>query len=246
MFSFLKKKYAPKSTLGFIQTDMHNHVLPGVDDGAQNLSQSLDMFRLYAEMGWKYIVATPHINEAYYPNNPKDLKEVFNELQAELITQDIPVKVELAAEYQTDALFRKQLQDDDLLPLRGNRILIELPFFQPPMDWEQYFFDLQMKGYSPILAHAERYLYWRKELGKFDILQDRGVELQLNLSSLIGKYGSEVQSLAEELIRRHAYRWVATDAHSSQDLKLLHDRLPKKWPATLHEKQYQNNVNYDL
>ncbi len=246
MFSFLKKKYAPKATLSFIQTDMHNHVLPGVDDGAQNLSESLAMMRAYAEMGWKKVVATPHINESYYPNTPAELKEKFEQLQAEVNSEGIRVELELAAEYQTDALFRKQLDSDNLLSFHGNRILIELPFFQPPLDWKQYFFDLQMKGYIPVLAHAERYLYWRKELEKFDNLQDRGVELQLNLSSLIGKYGPEVQSLAEELIQRDAFRWVATDAHCKEDLTTLRQRLPKKWPATLKKPQYQNNVNYAI
>ena len=244
MFSFFKKKYSPKSSLGFLQLDMHNHVLPGVDDGAKNLEESLNMLRKYAEIGWSHIVATPHINEAYYPNQPADLIKVCAHLKKILLKEEIPITLELAAEYQTDALFRSQLEDGTLLTFKGNRILIELPFFQPPLDWEQYFFDAQMKGFTPVLAHAERYLYWKKELKNFDILLDRGVELQLNLSSLIGKYGADVKELAEMLIHNNAYQWVASDAHSAEDLEQLRVRLPQKWPAALQMKQYKNNVNY--
>ena len=246
IFSIFKKKYSPQSSLDFIQTDMHDHVLPGVDDGAVDMEESIKMLSLYGELGWKKVVVTPHINEAYYPNRPEDLKRVFEKLKNQIDRQNIPVEVDLAAEYQTDALFKEHFQEDKLLCFKDNRVLIELPFFQPPLDWEQYFFDLQMKGFTPILAHAERYLYWKFDLEKFDTLQDRGVELQLNLSSIIGKYGPDVQSLAEQLIRREAYSWIATDAHSSNDLIQIAEKLPAKWPAKLNYKQYQNNVDYAI
>ncbi|NBB88988.1 MAG: hypothetical protein GVX96_04315 [Bacteroidetes bacterium] len=244
MFSLFKKKYSPQSSLDFIQTDMHDHVLPGVDDGAVDMEESIKMLRLYSKMGWKKIVLTPHVNEDYYPNRPEALKQVFEKLKKQKDRQNIPLDIELAAEYKTDALFKAHFRENKLLSFENNRVLIELPFFQAPLDWEQYFFDLQMKGFRPILAHAERYLYWKLDLEKFDILHNRGVELQLNLSSIIGKYGPDVQSLAEQLIRRQAYSWIATDAHSANDLIQIAKKLPAKWPAKLNIKQYQNNVDY--
>ncbi|NBB89343.1 MAG: histidinol-phosphatase [Bacteroidetes bacterium] len=245
MFSFLtKKKYAPKDSLEFVKMDMHNHLLPGVDDGAKNITESLNMIRVYIEMGWDHIVATPHMNEAYYPNQTHKLRQVFANLQNEVSMRNLPIELELAAEYQTDDLFRSHLEADELLCLQGKRVLIELPFFHPPLDWEQYFFETQMKGYTPILAHAERYLYWINDLEKFDTLQQRGVEFQLNLTSLIGKYGPEVQALAKKLLKREAYRWVASDAHSVNDLNQLRDQLPQKWPVELNTLQYKNNVQY--
>jgi len=244
MFSLFKKKYSPQSSLDFIQTDMHDHVLPGVDDGAVDMEESIKMLGLYSKMGWKKIVLTPHVNQDYYPNRPEALKQVFEKLEKQKDRQNIPLDIELAAEYKTDALFTAHFRENQLLSFKNNRLLIELPFFQAPLDWEKYFFDLQMKGFTPILAHAERYLYWKLDLEKFDILRDRGVELQLNLSSIIGKYGPDVQSLAEQLIRRQAYSWIATDAHSANDLIQIAEKLPAKWPAKLNIKQYQNNVDY--
>ncbi len=222
---------------------MHNHLLPGVDDGAKDLSDSLDMLNAYVKMGWTHIVTTPHINETYYPNSPETLKMVYTDLQDEISARGIPIQLELAAEYQTDALFQSHLEAGTLLSMRGKRILIELPFFRPPLNWSQYFFDAQLKGYTPILAHAERYLYWQKDLKNFDTLRDRGVEFQLNLSSLIGKYGAEVKGLAYKLLQREAYSWIASDAHSVEDLNDISAQLPKKWPSKLNMIQYKNNVH---
>lgn len=244
MFSFFKNKYAPRESLAFVQLDMHNHLLPGVDDGPSSMEESLKMIEAYINMGWTHIITTPHINETHYPNSPDKLRAVFESLQKEVNKRGFSIHLDLAAEYQTDALFQKHLKEERLLSMADKRVLIELPFFQPPINWSQYFFDAQLKGYTPILAHAERYLYWKKDLEKFATLRDRGVELQLNLSALIGKYGSEVQRLAEKLISREAYSWVASDAHSVDDLNKIYNQLPKKWPSALNKNQYKNNVFY--
>jgi protein-tyrosine phosphatase len=221
---------------------MHNHVLPGVDDGSPDMATSLQMLEKYVDMGWEKVTITPHINEDYFPNSSDHLRTIFRELCTAASEKGIELELQLAAEYKTDELFRERLQNKDLLTVGDSHVLIELPFFHPPLDWEQYFFDIQMKGLTPILAHAERYTYWARDLDKFYILQHRGVQLQLNLSSVLGKYGPEVKNLAFQLIKNGAYQWVATDAHKCSDLDTIANKLPQKWPNQLKTSQFKNNV----
>lgn len=221
---------------------MHNHLLPDVDDGSPDMASSMRMLEQYVEMGWEKVTITPHINEDYFPNSSDHLRSVFRELCTAAREKGIDLELQLAAEYKTDGLFRERLQNNDVLTVGNAHVLIELPFFHPPLDWEQYFFELQMKGFTPILAHAERYTYWAGDLEKFSILQHRGVQFQLNLSSIIGKYGPEVKKLALQLIKKGAYQWVGTDAHSCSDLETLAMKLPRKWPNQLKTSQFKNNV----
>jgi tyrosine-protein phosphatase YwqE len=134
------------------------------------------------------------------------------------------------------------LEANDLLTIEDKYVLIELPFFQPPLDWEDQLFSLQMAGYTPVLAHTERFVYLAEEKGKVSELKERGVEPQLNLSSLIGKYGPQIKKIALQWIEKEAYLWVGTDAHRPNDLKVLEAELRNNWPKQLQSQQYQRNA----
>jgi tyrosine-protein phosphatase YwqE len=170
------------------------------------------------------------------------VKAAYEEVKEALRKENIDIELYLAAEYKTDDIFKARLEANDLLTIEDKYVLIELPFFQPPLDWEDQLFSLQMAGYTPVLAHTERFVYLAEVKGKLSELKERGVEPQLNLSSLVGKYGPQIKKIALQWIEKEAYLWVGTDAHRPNDLKVLEAELRNNWPKQLQSQQYQRNV----
>lgn len=242
MLNLFKNKTKSIPDFSFLGAEMHTHVLPGVDDGPEDMKTTLQMLRQFRDMGYTQVYATPHINESHFPNTTAEVNTAYEEVTQALKKENIDIDLHLAAEYKTDDLFKQRLADNDLLTIGDKHILIELPFHQPPLDWEEQLFSLQMAGYVPILAHAERFLYLYEHKDKLMELKDRGIEPQLNLLSLTGRYGPEVKKQALRLIEKEAYLWVGSDAHRPQDLDSLQSKLRNKWPKQLRQTQYQRNV----
>ena len=190
-------------------TDCHSHLLPGVDDGVQTLAESLDILALMERQGVRKLWFTPHIMEDY-PNRPADLRKKFAELQA---AYSGPIQLQLAAEHMLDHLFEERLVADDVLPLEeGKRfLLVETSYFNPPMDLENVLRRIQAKGYYPLLAHPERYVYMDKKY--YRRLWDMDIDFQLNLPSLMGGYGKEVQQKAQWLLKQGWYALCGSDTH---------------------------------
>jgi tyrosine-protein phosphatase YwqE len=242
VFNFLKpkKKYNPKQSLSFLSADIHNHMLPGVDDGAQNIDEALEMAQAYHALGIQKIWLSPHINESF-PNTTAELQERYQALRHTLAREYPRMEIYLGAEYKVDALFKERLAQKDLLTIGERHVLIELPFLHPPMGWEEQLFQLQMAGYTPILAHTERYAYMMDQWETLIELPGRGIELQLNLLSLSGHYGQPARQLALKLLKHQAYKWVATDAHTARHLHKIESHILPKWPQQLTNEQYQRN-----
>ena len=179
----LKKRISLKESGIFEDfTDCHSHILPGVDDGVQTMEEALEILRLYEELGIKSVWLTPHIMEDM-PNTTTHLRERYAELQA---AYSGPIKLHLASENMLDNLFEERLEKNDLLPLGKNsdHLLVETSYFNPPMGLNNILLRIKAKGYYPLLAHPERYIY----MGESDYqrLKDMGVKFQLNLPSLVG------------------------------------------------------------
>lgn len=190
--------------------DYHCHLLPGVDDGVQEMQECLAILGLWEKVGVKEIWLTPHIMEDI-PNISSDLKMRFEKVKT-VFTGEI--KLHLAAENMMDHLFMKRLATRDLLPIgkAETHLLIETSYYTPPMDMERMIGCVMEYGYTPILAHPERYLYMNTEdYGKW---KQKGVWLQLNIPSLIGAYGQEVQRRAERLLGKRMYDCCGTDTHT--------------------------------
>ncbi len=209
MWPFNKKKVSIKGVFnGF--TDYHSHILPGVDDGVETMEESLEILHLYEGLGVKAVWCTPHIMEDI-PNTTDHLKERFAEL---LNAYSGNIRLHLAAEYMLDTLFEERLESNDLLELgeRGNHLLIETSYFNPPMGLQNILLRIKAKGYYPVLAHPERYVYMEEE--DYRQLKDKGVKLQLNLFSLAGIYGKTVQKKAGWLQKEGLYDLQGSDLHS--------------------------------
>lgn len=190
-------------------TDWHSHILPGVDDGVQTIDESLQILSLYEELGIKEVWLTPHIMEDI-PNETNALKERFAELRN---TYKGTIELHLAAENMLDNLFEERLRKNDLLPLgeEGTHLLVETSYFTPPMGFKNILLRIKSKGYIPVLAHSERYVYMDKE--DYKGLKEMGIKLQLNLPSLVGGYGEEVRKKALWLMKNGYYSYSGSDVH---------------------------------
>lgn len=216
MWPFHKKQTLAES--GYFRgfTDWHSHILPGVDDGVQTMEESLEILAKYDELGVREVWLTPHIMEDI-PNTTAHLRERFRELQGAYKGN---ITLQLAAENMLDSLFEERLEKNDLLPIgeNGNHLLVETSYFNPPMGLRNMLLRIKDKGYYPVLAHPERYMY----MGKDEYLQLKmmGVKFQLNLFSLMGMYGKEAQEKARKLQKAGMYKYIGTDIHRLGTLKI--------------------------
>lgn len=209
---FRKRQTLAESGIFRGMTDYHAHLLPGVDDGVQTAEESLEILRLYEQLGIREVWCTPHVMEDI-PNTTAGLCARFGQFQARYAG---PLRLHLAAEYMLDNLFKERLAHRDLLPLgeEGDHLLVETSYFNPPMDLYGMVEKIKSAGYIPVLAHPERYVY----MGEADYrrLKERGVKFQSNLPSLVGCYGKRVtQNL--RFLEAHAFVDVwGTDTHRLQ------------------------------
>ncbi len=224
MFNFLKKKKVTLSEPGaLLHTDMHAHWLPGIDDGAKTLEDSLQMLELFAHLGYKKVIATPHIYSDYYPNTPETIQNAYDWVK-EAADQRFPdLQLGFAAEYYMDEHFNHCLQNKSLLTLWKNEVLVEQSFFVEIPGLKETFFDMQIKGYQPILAHPERYVFYHSDLKKVQAIKDSGVKLQVNLLSLAGRYGPEIAKVGETLIENGWIDYIGTDVHSPAAMMMFKD-----------------------
>ena len=226
IFSLFKKNkkeevILPPFDFSEIGVDMHSHLLPGIDDGSQSMDHTIGMILKFEEMGFNKLITTPHIMQDCYPNSPTIINKKLQLVVSELEQLGIGMHIEASAEYNVeDSLFDK-VKSNDLLPFKSGHLLFEYSFFSKPNQTEKLVFDLVVKGYKPIIAHFERYPYYHNQPEILQSYRDRGVLIQLNLLSIIGHYGPEVQKQAFYMIDNHFVDFVATDCHRIEHLELL-------------------------
>ena len=212
-------------------TDCHSHILPGVDDGVSDMETSLKILAAYEKLQIREVWCTPHIMEDI-PNTTEGLKARFAELKA---AYQGSVKLNLAAEYMMDGLFLDRLEKDDLLTHghEGNSLLVETSYYTPPMDLKGILESVKRKGYYPILAHPERYLYMK--MSDYAPLKKMGLRFQLNVASLTGAYGEDAVKKAQKLLGDGAYNYIGSDIHRYRQLQIWESRVSKKWVQKVME-----------
>lgn len=237
IFFWNKKKVA--GDYNFLGVDMHNHILPGIDDGAPNVENSLALLNEFKKLGFNQVIPTPHTYTSLYPNTPATIRTAYDNLQSYLkhsTDVEIPIMNSYASEYMMDDNFATIRETGNLLTFGKNRILIEMSFADSaPMVMDEIF-QLQLMGYIPILAHPERYPYLFGQVDYFSHLVAVGCELQLNLLSLTNHYGKGPQKTAIKLLEKKLYSWAATDAHHLGHIELL--------KSLTHESLFKQIVKY--
>jgi protein-tyrosine phosphatase len=211
-----------------VKTDMHSHLIPGIDDGAKTIEDSVALARRMHQLGYKKLITTPHIQHDFYKNTPEIILGGLEKVRTTLKVENIPIEIEAAAEYLLDDGFEELADGGNLLAFSGKHILVELSYFNPNPNLKSIVFNLQVDGFKVILAHPERYTYWFSNFEKFQDLKDRGVLFQLNLVSLAGFYPDPVKKYAEKFIEKGMIDLIGTDMHNMNYMAALENSMKEK------------------
>lgn len=232
VFSKLFGKKEPvlgPADLSVLGTDIHSHFIPGIDDGAQTLQQSLELLTSMAELGYRKVITTPHSMADGYKNSPEIILGGLEKLRAGVRDAGINIEVDAAAEYYLDHALEQNVMAEKVLTFGSNYLLFELPFIGEPAMLRQVVFQMQTQGYKPVLAHPERYSFWHNEFERFTDLKDRGVMFQLNMVALSGAYGPQTKQLAERMIDAGYYELVGSDCHNMNHVQAIHNTLTRPY-----------------
>jgi protein-tyrosine phosphatase len=222
MIFFKKKKILLSDFFPENFIDIHSHLLPGIDDGAKNMDDSIRLITKMASYGINNFITTPHVLGTVYPNSSDTIKEKLEEVRAELLKRNIKnITINAAAEYMLDEGLSLRLANDDILTIKDHFVLVEMSYFSAPMNLFDVLLEIQIKGYKPILAHPERYNFYHNDFQKFYKLKQAGCLFQLNLLSLTEQYGKNVQKVTHQLLKENLYDFVGTDTHHYQHLEIL-------------------------
>lgn len=203
---------------------MHSHILPGIDDGSPDVATSIELVKGLIAVGVTRSIATPHIISDLYRNSPETIAPALALLQDALLQEGLDFKVTAAAEYMLDTSFFEQLQNGEkLLTLKDNLILTEFSFGYQPENPQRMSFEIITGGYTPILAHPERYAYFHHNYKAYHLLKELGFLLQVNLLSVTGYYGAPVAKAARYLLKNDLVSFVGTDLHHAKHLAALQD-----------------------
>lgn len=222
MASFFQKLFGRReavaaASLASLGTDMHSHLLPGLDDGAENVEQSVELLRQMQRLGYRKLVMTPHIMGDFYRNTPEGVRGALAALQKAATEAGIDIELHCAAEYYLDEFFMRRLDNhDELLSFGGDKryLLFETSYINEPFNLQEAIFGLQSAGYTPVLAHPERYTYLYGRFEELVKVRENGALLQVNLNSLVGYYSSGAKRVAEKLIDAGLVDFAGTDAHN--------------------------------
>lgn len=228
---FKAKDLAP-ADLSALGTDMHSHLIPGIDDGSRDLAMTLDLIKGFEQRGYRKLITTPHVQSDHYVNSPSTILPGLESVRKALSDAGSSMIIEASAEYYIDGNFFEILERKELLPISGKYILVEMSFMAEPPSLKKAFFEILLAGYKPILAHPERYMFWHRDLKQYQDLFDREILLQLNINSLAGVYSPEVKRVAEFLIEKGLISFLGSDCHHPGHLEAMDEA--RKHPL-LHE-----------
>ncbi|MDD4767680.1 MAG: phosphotransferase [Desulfotomaculaceae bacterium] len=197
--------------------DIHTHILPALDDGAGSLEESLAMGRLAAADGIRMMVATPHVITGLYPHSRETILAAVAQLRQAFADNGIPLTILPGAEYRLEPDLPQRLSRGELLTINdgGRYLLVELPADFVPAPTGQVFYELQLQGVTPIIAHPERNTAMARKPALLHELAGRGALVQITGGSLTGRLGPAAAATARTLLQQGCAHFIASDAHSS-------------------------------
>lgn len=207
--------------------DLHSHILHGIDDGATSIEMALDMARFAAEDGVEVMACTPHFLPGVYDPDPADVVRRVAELNDRLMEEEIDLAVVTGCEAHVRPDMLKRLKSGQILTFHfGRHVLVEMPPTTLPPHMDRLFHDLIGSGYSPIMAHVERYRWTERSLPFIQNLAIAGVHMQVTAGSFFGDYGRSTMELSMRLLDMGLVHLVASDAH---DLTRRPPGLSRAW-----------------
>jgi tyrosine-protein phosphatase YwqE len=226
MLSFFKRK---KNTIDIpvslpFTTDMHSHILPGIDDGAPDINISLELITGLKKLGIDKCIATPHIIGDLYRNNAASIAAALQKTKNACSEAGINMELSAGAEYMLDDYFMDLLRKKEpLLTLQDNIILTEISYSTTPENLNEIVAAITGAGYIPVMAHPERYHYYQNNFDKFYALAEMGFILQVNLLSVTGYYGKKAEKAVKFILEKKLATLVGTDCHHQQHLAAIND-----------------------
>lgn len=243
LFSFFKSATSIPD-LSFIGTDMHNHILPALDDGSQNLESSVRYIKELQALGYNKIICTPHVISDVHPNTPKTISDAYILLKEKLKAENIAIELGFGAEYMINHEFGNILKEGKILSFGAEKYtLIEMSYLAESLNIKEAIFELMVQGYKPILAHPERYNYYHFNHHKIMEFVEAGCLLQLNLLSLTGYYGKQAKDTALWMMKQKIISFAGTDLHHERHLAVLQKLAgDKNLMNQLRDLQLKNNL----
>lgn len=228
MFSIFRPKSPALKDLLVGYTDIHSHLLFGIDDGAETEQDSKFLMNSFVDFGFKNAIATPHTIKDLWDNTKEGITTKYQEVQQVLPDLSAKLNLRVASEYLMDDSFMQLFQSEKLLTLKDDYVLVEMSYVNPPIQLYDIIFDLQMTGYKPVLAHPERYLFYHFDFEQYKKLKSAGCLFQLNLLSAVGYYGPNIAKVADRLLSEKMIDFVGTDAHHEKHIKAFESRVMVK------------------
>jgi tyrosine-protein phosphatase YwqE len=239
---FHKKKFVADYLEGLV--DIHNHILPGIDDGAKTVEESIALIKAFDELGMQHFIATPHIFPALYPNNSETIRKAHQQLMEALLEQRMTqVSIVPSAEHMIDDSFDELLSQEGVMPLKDGFLLVEMSYLQPSLNFNEAIVQITQKGLTPVLAHPERYMYLHQTPYKYREYKQKGILFQLNMLSLGPYYGKDVQKMARQLLEDGMIDFIGTDTHSLKHLKAISEIQIKEKEADRLLPVIQNTIS---
>ena len=238
---FRGTKKLPPFDLSRLKVDMHSHLIPGIDDGARTMDDTLAMLAKFEALGFTKVITTPHIMHDYFRNTPEIILGGLEKVRQEAERSGLTIQLEAAAEYYFDeTLLGKLEQKEPLLTFGDKYLLFEFSFHVEPSNIEKLFFELIAQGYKPVLAHFERYEFLHGSIEKAKEWRAKGINIQLNYNSLFGHYGPTVLKQARLLVDSGELDFVSTDCHRMEPLLILEKNITDPYFHKLGELSLKN------
>ena len=242
LFSRRKKK-DQEVILSGPKIDLHSHLIPGIDDGSRSLEESLDMLRAMRELGYEKVITTPHVMADAYQNSTKTILGGLQALREAVAAEGIEIEIEAAAEYYLDEELISRLERGDILTIAKEYLLFETSYFSKPLNFEEVVFEIQAKGYKPLLAHPERYRYISDPRDEFGRMKELGIYFQLDINSLGGYYGKQAKDNAQLLSEWGMIEFLGSDVHHKRQVGFLKNVFAgQKYHTLLKNNQILNET----
>lgn len=227
--------------------DIHTHILPGIDDGAKSLAESLEILRELVKQGVSDVIATPHIITGTYDNTKEIITNKIELLRDEIKSNGIPIKIYSGSELYIEPNIIENIKKNNLTLANSKYILFETALQRFPNNYEDVIWDFLNEGYKPIIAHAERFMPFINYPNRLIRILNRGVYLQINAGSLFGFHGEQIKEFVHWLLERGCVHFVASDSHGINNrpipMSRAYEYLAETFNKNLADLLMQENPN---
>lgn len=199
-------------------TDIHSHILFGVDDGSRSIEESIKLLKKLKSVGFNHVILTSHYIEGseYNADNSKK-REIFLKLKQRIVDENIDIDITLGNEIFINDHIIPLINDGYISPIGDSKyLLVELPFHNKLLNLEDIIYEIKISGYTPIIAHPERYTYLQEDYSLVDALRKDGNLFQANYASILGHYGKGAEKLMKYMLKNRYIDYLGTDIHRAE------------------------------